>query len=40
MQVSDVNRLLKQHRDMKKMMKMLSKAGNLERMGRNLFPGM
>ncbi len=40
LQVSDVNRLLKQHRDMKKMMKMLSKAGNLERMGRNLFPGM
>jgi len=40
MQVSDVNRLLKQHRDMKRMMKMLSKAGNLERMGKNLFPGM
>ena len=39
-QVSDVNRLLKQYRDMKKMMKILSKAGNMERLGRNLFPGM
>jgi signal recognition particle subunit SRP54 len=38
--VADVNRLLKQYRDMKKMMKMLSKAGNMERLGRNLFPGM
>ena len=38
--VSDVNRLLKQYRDMKKMMKVLSKAGSLERLGKNLIPGM
>lgn len=34
--VADVNRLLKQYRDMKKMMKLLQKAGNLERLGRNM----
>ena len=38
--VSDVNRLLKQYRDMKKMMKVLSKTQNLERLGKGLFPGM
>ena len=38
--VSDVNRLLKQYRDMKKMMKMLSKAPNLDRLGKGMFPGM
>ena len=38
--VSDVNRLLKQYRDMKKMMKLLQKAGNLERLGKNMLPGM
>ena len=39
-QVSDVNRLLKQYRDMKKMMKVLQKAGNLERLGKNMFGGL
>jgi signal recognition particle subunit SRP54 len=34
--VADVNRLLKQYRDMKKMMKLLQKAGNVERLGRNM----
>jgi signal recognition particle subunit SRP54 len=38
--VSDVNRLLKQYRDMKKMMKVLSKAPNLDRLGKGMFPGM
>jgi signal recognition particle subunit SRP54 len=38
--VADVNRLLKQYRDMKKMMKMLSKAPNLDRLGKGMFPGM
>lgn len=38
--VSDVNRLLKQYRDMKKMMKLLSKAPNLDRLGKGMFPGM
>jgi signal recognition particle subunit SRP54 len=38
--VADVNRLLKQYRDMKKMMKLLSKAPNLDRLGKGLFPGM
>ena len=39
-EVSDVNRLLKQYRDMKKMMKLLSKAPNLDRLGKGMFPGM
>ncbi len=38
--VSDVNRLLKQYRDMKKMMKLLSKAPNLDRLGKGIIPGM
>jgi signal recognition particle subunit SRP54 len=38
--VSDVNRLLKQYRDMKKMIKLLSKAPNLDRLGKGMFPGM
>lgn len=38
--VSDVNRLLKQYRDMKKMMKLLQKAGNLDRLSKNMLPGM
>jgi signal recognition particle subunit SRP54 len=39
-QVADVNRLLKQFRDMKKMMKILSKPGSLDRLGKGMFPGM
>ncbi len=38
--VADVNRLLKQYKDMKKMMKTLSKPGALDRFGKGLFPGM
>ena len=38
--VADVNRLLKQYRDMQKMMKILSKAPNLDRLGKGMFPGM
>jgi len=36
--VADVNRLLKQFRDMKKMMRTLSKPGAMDRLGKNLFP--
>jgi signal recognition particle subunit SRP54 len=39
MQVADVNRLLKQYRDMKKMMKVLAKPGSIDRLGRGMFPG-
>ncbi len=39
-QVADVNRLLKQFRDMKKMMKVLAKPGSLDRLGKGMFPGM
>jgi signal recognition particle subunit SRP54 len=39
MQVADVNRLLKQFRDMKKMMKVLAKPGSLDRLGKGSFPG-
>ena len=38
-QVADVNRLLKQYRDMKKMMKVLAKPGSIDRLGRGMFPG-
>ncbi len=37
-QVVDVNRLLKQFRDMKKMMKVLAKPGSIDRLGRGMFP--
>jgi signal recognition particle subunit SRP54 len=37
--VADVNRVLKQYRDMKKMMKTLRKAGSIDRLGKGLFPG-
>jgi signal recognition particle subunit SRP54 len=36
--LTDVNRLLKQYRDMKKMMKTLSKPGAMDRFGKSLFP--
>lgn len=39
-QVSDVNKLLKQYRDMKKMMKFMQKAGNLEKLGKQMLGGM
>jgi signal recognition particle subunit SRP54 len=38
-QVSDVNKLLKQYRDMKKMMKMMKKAGNLDKLGKQMLGG-
>jgi signal recognition particle subunit SRP54 len=38
-QVVDVNRLLKQFRDMKKMMKVLAKPGSIDRLGKGMFPG-
>ena len=37
-QVVDVNRLLKQFRDMKKMMKVLAKPGSIDRLGKGMFP--
>ena len=39
-QVQDVNKLLKQYRDMKKMMRMMQKAGNMEKLGKQMFGGM
>ncbi len=38
-QVADVNRLLKQFRDMRKMMKVLAKPGSIDRLGKGMFPG-
>jgi signal recognition particle subunit SRP54 len=37
--VSQVNRLLKQYRDMKRMMRQINSAGGLEQFGRNVLGG-
>jgi len=39
MQVQDVNKLLKQYRDMKKMMRMMQKAGGIEKLGKQMMGG-
>jgi signal recognition particle subunit SRP54 len=38
--VADVNRVLKQYRDMKKMMRALKKAGSIDRLGKGFLAGM